>query len=62
MWNRLLKWMIYSIGFAAISTPIHLQLNSSELTWATASLIIGFFAGILNEILSQIKKLNGNDF
>ena len=61
MWNRLLKWMIYSIGFAAISTPIHLQLNCSEWTWVTTSLIIGFFAGLLNEILSQLKKLNDDD-
>ena len=60
MWNRLLKWIIYSIGFAAISTPIHLQLDSSAWTWVTVSLIIGFFAGILNEILSQLRKLNGD--
>lgn len=54
--KKTLKWVVYSIGFSIISIPIHLQIGSSVWTWISVSMILGFFAGILNEILAEIKK------
>jgi len=58
MKNELIKLIIYSLLFGLVTTPIHLELNTSIWVWSASSTVIGFFAGILNDIYVQLIKLN----
>ena len=55
--HNLQTWAIYSIISYIILIPFQLWINSISI-----SLIIGFFAGMLNDILKQLRKLNGEKF
>jgi uncharacterized membrane protein YczE len=46
------------IGYALISYCIIIANNTLNLKYLAISLFIGFFASILNEILTELKKLN----
>jgi len=54
MKKNLSKWASYSVMFGLLLTPF--QLGFLEII--SISLIIGFFAGILNEISSELKSIN----
>jgi len=56
--KNLLKWSIYSIGFYLMLTLISIQFKFSEWLWIILAVILGFFAGILNEISSTLKSIN----
>ena len=50
----MLKFTIYSL----LSHCIIIANNTLNLKYLAISLFIGFFASILNEILTEIRKLN----
>jgi len=50
----MLKFTIYSL----LSLCIIIANNTFNLKYLAISLFIGFFASILNEILTELKKLN----
>lgn len=52
--NNLLKF----IGYVLISYCIIIANNTLNLKYLAISLFIGFFASILNEILTELRKLN----
>ena len=52
--HNLLVWLIYSI-------LIYIILISFE-NWISISLLVGFLFGLLNDILTQLRKLNGEKF
>ncbi|WP_460512945.1 hypothetical protein [Cyclobacterium sediminis] len=54
--NRFIKWILFSVGFAGIILPIHLEIFRSVWVWISVSLIIGFFANTLNEMLHILRK------
>lgn len=50
----MLKFTIYSL----LSLCIIIANNTLNLKYLAISLFIGFFASILNEILTELRKLN----
>lgn len=56
--KNLVKWSIYSIGFFLMLTPIHIEFKFSCWFWVIISTVLGFFAGLLNEISSTLKSIN----
>ena len=46
------------IGYVLISYCIIIANNTINLKYLAISLFIGFFASILNEILTELRKLN----
>lgn len=46
------------IGYVLISYCIIIANNTLNLKYLAISLFIGFFASILNEILTELRKLN----
>lgn len=52
--NNLLSWFIYSSLTYIIIIPIGQWVINISI-----SLLIGFLFGILNDILTQLRKLNG---
>ena len=50
----MLKFTIYSL----LSLCIIIANNTFNLKYLAISLFIGFFASILNEILTELRKLN----
>lgn len=53
----MLKFTIYSL----LSFCIIIANNTLNLKYLAISLFIGFFASILNEILTELRKLNKNN-
>lgn len=53
MKKRLFQWTVYSIGFLLILYPV----NGFNYKAISISVVIGFFAGLLNSILINIKDL-----
>ena len=49
------------IGYVLISYCIIITNNTLNLKYLAISLFIGFFASILNEILTELRKLNKNN-
>ena len=49
------------IGYVLISYCIIIANNTLNLKYLAISLFIGFFASILNEILTELRKLNENN-
>lgn len=60
MKDRLIAVVVYTLMFGLISLPIYVDLDISLSAWSSACLILAFFAGILNDILINIKK-NDNE-
>lgn len=57
--TNLLRWVVYSIAFGIILLPLMIHWGlTSVLEIFSISLTFGFFAGILNEILSELKSNN----
>jgi hypothetical protein len=52
MGERLLKWVIYAIIFQVLVTPGF----GYTIKTCVVCAILGFFAGILNDILTELKK------
>jgi hypothetical protein len=56
--KNLLSWSIYSLGFYLTLMPLHCEFKYSCGFWILISILIGFFAGLLNEISSTLKSIN----
>lgn len=54
---NLKTWLFYTIMFYIIILPYQ-----NYITGISVSLILGFFAGIFNDIIIQLRKLNGEKF
>ena len=54
--HNLLTWLIYSVFVYIILLPFGLWL-----TCISISILIGFLFGMLNDIITQLIKLNGED-
>ena len=52
--KELLSWFIYSIGFSLLCKPF----TNTILQTLSIGVILGFFAGILNSINSNLIKNN----
>jgi hypothetical protein len=61
MTNRL-KHNLLSLGIYTIS--VFLILTPCKLGWASVSIsiLLGFLFGLLNDIITQLRKLNGEKF
>jgi len=55
--RNLIIWLIYSAVCYAILLPIGIYITGISI-----SLLMGFFFGILNDILTQLRKANGEKF
>jgi len=55
--HNLLGWLFYTIGVYIIIIPFKLWLIGISI-----SILIGFFFNILNDIITQLRKLNGEKF
>lgn len=44
--------------FLFLTIPIFINFNFSITTWISISLILAFFSGLLNEIISQLKNIH----
>jgi hypothetical protein len=50
-------WVVYSLICYVIILPFKLWLVGISI-----SILIGFFFGLLNDIITQLRKLNGEKF
>ena len=50
-------WALYSLICYVVLIPFQIWITGISL-----SLLIGFFFGLLNDILTQLRKLNGEEF
>lgn len=57
----LLRWLLYSAGFAGMTMHMLSEFNIPTLTWLALVVTLGFFAEILTDILIQLRKLNGEE-
>jgi len=55
--NNISAWLIYTIGIYLVLIPLKIWLIAIPI-----SIIIGFFFGLLNTIIIQLRKLNGEKF
>lgn len=55
--HNLLTWLIYSVACYIILLPLEIWIVSISI-----SIITGFFFGLLNDIIIQLRKLNGEKF
>lgn len=55
--HNLLVWLVYSICIYLLLIPFKIWITGISI-----SLIIGFFFGVLNDILTQLRMLNGEKF
>ena len=55
--HNLFSWLFYSIMIYVLLLPLQLWVVNISV-----SIILGFFAGMLNDILTQLRKLNGEKF
>lgn len=55
--HNLKTWMIYSIICYIILIPFKIWITGISI-----SLLIGFLFGLLNDIIIQLRKLNGEKF
>lgn len=55
--QNLLAWLIYSIGCYIVLLPLEIYIVAISI-----SIITGFFFNLLNDILIQLRKLNGEKF
>ena len=59
MKKHLFRWAIYSMGFGMLLSPLMIHYGLTSF-WEIVSISfsVGFFAGILNEISSELKSIN----
>jgi len=50
-------WVSYTLASYLILIPFHLGIKGISV-----ALFLGFFFGFLNDILTQLRKLNGEKF
>ena len=55
--NRLSAVGLYTLGVYIVLIPFKLWILSISI-----SIILGFFFGLMNEIILQLKKINGEVF
>lgn len=55
--HNLIVWIIYAILIYIILIPCQIWIIGISI-----SIILGFFFQILNDILTQVRKLNGEKF
>lgn len=55
--HNLLVWLIYSIICYCILIPLQIWITGISI-----SILIGFICGQLNDINTQLRKLNGEKF
>ena len=55
--RNLFIWLLYSVRCYLILLPLQIWIPAISY-----SIIIGFFFGCLNEIITQLRKLNGETF
>ena len=55
--HNLIVWVLYVVLIYIILLPLKLWVIGISI-----SIIIGFFFGLLNDILTQLRKLNGEKF
>lgn len=55
--HNLKVWMVYSIICYIIIIPFRIWITGISI-----SLLVGFFFGQLNDIITQLRKLNGEKF
>jgi hypothetical protein len=54
---NLISWLMYTVIFYVVLIPFQIWFCAIPIT-----IILGFFAGILNDIVIQLRKLNGEKF
>jgi len=54
---NIIKWILYTIVFAICLFSFDLDVKVYPRV-ISLSLVLGFFAGLLNEILTQLKEIN----
>ncbi len=55
--NNIITWLIYTIGVYLVLIPLKLWVIAIPI-----SIIMGFLFGLLNTIIIQLRKLNGEKF
>jgi len=55
--HNFIVWFIYSLMFYIALIPLHLWIISGGI-----AIILGWFGGILNDILVQLRRMNGEKF
>jgi hypothetical protein len=59
MIKHFLRWSIYSIGFGGLLTPLFTHFGlTSFFGVISVSFTFGFFAELLDTILSELKDIN----
>jgi hypothetical protein len=58
MTDNLIKISFYSLFFALITAPLTIRFGFSVNEIIALSVTLGFFAGILHEITSELKSIN----
>ena len=59
MKKHLFRWAIYSMMFGVLLTPLFIRFQLvGFLEIVSISFTVGFFAGMLNEISSELKSIN----
>lgn len=55
--HNLKTWIMYSLICYIILIPFKIWITGISI-----SILIGFFFGLLNDIITQLRKLNGEKF
>lgn len=55
--HNITVWLIYSLICYIVLIPFQIWITGISI-----SLLIGFFFGLLNDIITQLRKLNGEGF
>lgn len=55
--HNLLGWLIYSLGCYIIIMPFQMWILGIPI-----SILFGFITNMLNDIITQLRKLNGEKF